>query len=187
MAHICPWWLTFTFDNPLRRLVHEPRAMLAPFVKPGMRVADLGCGMGHVTLGLAELVGPSGQVQAVDLQPESLARVRRRLERAGLSARVKLVQAEPCCLGLEGSIDFVLAFWMVHEVPDAHGFFAQICSHLAPGGHVLVAEPRMHVKTEALERSLAAAQAAGLRLSAERPRIRLSHGALLERPTSTAA
>jgi len=182
MAHICPWWLTFTFDNPLRRLLHEPRAMLAPYVRAGMRVADLGCGMGHFTVGLADLVGPNGHVQAVDLQPESLARVRKRLERAGLLPRVTLAHAEPTGLGLEGSVEFVLAFWMVHEVPDARGFFAQVREHLAPGGCMLVAEPRMHVKAESWARSLVIAQTEGLRPSAQSPEIRWSHAALLERP-----
>jgi ubiquinone/menaquinone biosynthesis C-methylase UbiE len=181
MALICPWWLTFTFDNPLRRLVHDPRTMLGPYVEPGMRAADLGCGMGHFTLGLAELVGPSGHVQAVDLQPQQLARVRRRLERAELDARVTLTQAEPDDLRLEDKLDFVLAFWMVHEVPDPGAFFAQIRGHLAPRGRLLVAEPRMHVKPEGLAQSLETARYAGLRAREIAPRIRLSRTALLER------
>jgi ubiquinone/menaquinone biosynthesis C-methylase UbiE len=181
MALICPWWLTYTFDNPLRRLVHNPRAMLGPYVEPGMRVADLGCGGGHFTLGLADLVGPSGHVQAVDLQPESLARVRRRLERAELDARVTLTQAEAGDLRLEDNLDFVLAFWMVHEVPDPGGFFRQIREHLATGGRLLVVEPRMHVTPDGLAQSLEAARYAGLRAREIPPRIGLSRSALLER------
>jgi ubiquinone/menaquinone biosynthesis C-methylase UbiE len=184
MPHICPWWLTFTFDNPLRRLLHEPRAMLQPFVAPGMHVADLGCGLGHFTLGLAHLVGPSGRVQAVDLQPESLARVRRRLERARLVPRVTLVQATADDLGLEGSVDFVLAFWMVHEVPDARPFFAQILAHLAPDGRVLVVEPRVHVSALGLAETTAVASSLGLQPCGDQPQIRWSRSVLLGRPAS---
>ena len=55
LPHICPWWLTYTFDNPLRRLIHNPRKMLSGLVRPGMTAADLGCGMGYFTAALAEL------------------------------------------------------------------------------------------------------------------------------------
>lgn len=72
MPRICPWWMTYTFDNPLRRLLHDRRRILGPFVRPGMRVADIGCGMGYFTLGLADLVGPQGKVLAVDLQKRQL-------------------------------------------------------------------------------------------------------------------
>jgi len=179
MHHTCPWWLNFTFDNPLRRLLHEPSALLEPFVQPGMRVADLGCGMGHFTLGLAKLVGPNGQVQAIDLQAESLGRVRRRLERAGMASRVTLVLAEAHDPRLEGTVDFVLAFWMVHEVADTSGLFAKVREHLARDGRMLVAEPLLHVGAARFARSLAAARAAGLRECQGPPPIRWSRSALL--------
>lgn len=46
-VYVCPWWLTCTFDNPLRRLLHDPVRLVAPFVRPGDRVAGVGCGMSH--------------------------------------------------------------------------------------------------------------------------------------------
>ena len=65
-AMICPWWLAYTFDHPLRRLVHRPRTLYGAYVCEGMTVCDLGCGLGFNTMGLAELVGPNGRVIAVD-------------------------------------------------------------------------------------------------------------------------
>ena len=65
-GHTCPWWLLFTFDNPLRRLVHNPQEILRPYVERGDTVLDVGCGMGSFTLGLAELVGKDGRVIAAD-------------------------------------------------------------------------------------------------------------------------
>jgi SAM-dependent methyltransferase len=56
-SHTCPWWLLFTFDNPLRRLLHNPQKLLAPYVGRCDQVLDVGCGMGFATLGLAKLVG----------------------------------------------------------------------------------------------------------------------------------
>jgi SAM-dependent methyltransferase len=81
---VCPWWLCYSFDNPLRRLVHDPERILNPHVNPGMTAVDIGCGMGCFTLGLAKLVGPGGKVIAVDLQEEMLAALGRRARKAGL-------------------------------------------------------------------------------------------------------
>ncbi len=44
MCHVCPWWLTYTFDNPLRRWIQDPVRILDNFVRPGMNVMDVGCG-----------------------------------------------------------------------------------------------------------------------------------------------
>jgi hypothetical protein len=43
----CPWWLCFTFDNPVRRLLHNPEQILGGLIQPGQTVADIGCGMGY--------------------------------------------------------------------------------------------------------------------------------------------
>ena len=83
--HTCPWWFTWTFDNPLRRLVHDAHKMLEPYVVPGSRVADIGCGMGYFTVELARSVGPAGNVQAVDVQPQQLRVAERRCRRAGVA------------------------------------------------------------------------------------------------------
>ena len=37
--HVCPWWLAYTFDNPLRRLVHNPEKMLGKYIKEGVVIA----------------------------------------------------------------------------------------------------------------------------------------------------
>ena len=48
--HVCPWWFAYTFDNPLRRLVHNPEKMLQKFIKEGDTVVDIGCGMGYFSI-----------------------------------------------------------------------------------------------------------------------------------------
>ena len=84
----CPWWLLFTFDNPLRKLIHDPIKILSPFVESGDTVLDVGCGMGYFSLGLAELVGEKGKVIAADLQPQMLAGLSKRAASAGLDERI---------------------------------------------------------------------------------------------------
>ncbi|NJD17795.1 MAG: methyltransferase domain-containing protein, partial [Gemmatimonadetes bacterium] len=103
--HTCPWWFAYTFDNPLRRLVHEPTAILGRFVRPGDRVVDVGCGLGFFTLALARLVGSEGRVVAVDVQEEMLQRTHRRAERLGLADRIALHRCAPDRLGIQGSAD----------------------------------------------------------------------------------
>jgi SAM-dependent methyltransferase len=183
MAHVCPWWLGYLLANPLRRLVQDPHEILAPFVSPGMKVLEPGPGMGFFTLELARLVGQRGKVFAVDLQPQMLSRLRRRVARAGLAERVDARLAQEGSLGigeLEGQCDFALLFALVHEIPDLQGFFAQLASALAPGAKVLVSEPAGHVTREGFGKSLELAAECGLSVQGE-PKIWRSLSAVLVR------
>jgi ubiquinone/menaquinone biosynthesis C-methylase UbiE len=181
--HVCPWWLGHVLASPLRRVLTDPARMLGPWVKPGMTVLEPGPGMGFFTLALARLVGPRGRVVAVDIQAKMLAGVERRARRAGLLDRIELRLAGGAGLGVEdlaGRIDFVLAFAMVHELPDGHPFFADAFCALKPGGRLLVAEPRGHVNQDAFTATLARATRAGFRATPG-PAIGKSHTAMLER------
>jgi predicted RNA methylase len=64
--HVCPWWLAYTFDNPLRGLLHQPAQILDGLVGQGDTVIDMGCGIGFFSLGLARIVGAAGHVLAID-------------------------------------------------------------------------------------------------------------------------
>jgi 2-polyprenyl-3-methyl-5-hydroxy-6-metoxy-1,4-benzoquinol methylase len=183
---ICPWWLAYAFDNRLRRLVHDPERMLAPYVSPGMTVLDAGCGMGFFSLALARLVGDDGIVIAADVQPEMLAAVARRAAAAGLSGRIRTHRCEPDDLGVEPGMDFILAVWMVHEVPDSGAFFGQARSCLEPGGKMLVAEPKLHVSRQRFEAIVASARSSGLAIAGS-PAVGLSRAVVLERDPSHAA
>ena len=166
MSHaVCPWWVGYLLVSPLRRLIQDPARVLAPHVSEGMTVLEPGPGMGFFTLELARRVGPRGRVVAVDLQPRMLAGLRRRAARAGLHDRIELRLARPDALGVDdlaGQVDLVLAFAVVHELPDAARFFAEVAPLLKPDGRVLVAEPAGHVPPADFEASLAAAGLAGL-------------------------
>jgi cyclopropane fatty-acyl-phospholipid synthase-like methyltransferase len=54
--------MPFTLDeNPIRRLLHNPEKILGPYVKPGMTVMDVGCGMGFCSIAMAKMVGEDGK------------------------------------------------------------------------------------------------------------------------------
>jgi len=175
---VCHWWLAYTFDNPVRRLIHKPQKILGNYVKEGMTVMDLGCGMGHFSIGMAGLVGSTGKVIAVDLQQKMLDIMSRRSRRAGLDDRIIPHLCRADAIDIDESVDFILAFWMVHEVPDQNQFFNQLKSLLAAKGKILIAEPKMHVTAEGLKRTLDIAQTCGLQCI-EKPAISFSHTALL--------
>ena len=141
----CPWWFLFTFDNPLRKLYQDPFRILTPYITKGDQVVDLGCGMGYFSIPLASLVGEQGQVTSVDLQPRMLEGLKRRAERAELLDRITLHQCAQDQIGISGQVDFVLAFWMVHEVHNSKDFLDQIWDMLKNQGRLLIVEPYLHV------------------------------------------
>lgn len=177
---ICPWWFAYTFDNPLRRFLHNSATLLAPHVREGMIVADIGCGMGYFSIALAALVGDAGKVIAVDVQQEMLDRTRKRAERAGVARRIRPVLAAHDDLGFREPVDFVLVFWMAHETEDIRRFFNQVFSILKEQGKMLIAEPKMHVGRRRFLEIVQAACDAGFRYSGA-PSVRLSRAALMER------
>src|SRR5215472_17875835 len=82
------------------------RVLLESGLRGGMRVADLGCGVGMVTALLAELVGPWGHVVGIDSSGAQLAQARERLNGAG--SQVSFVEASATDTGLPpGSFDLV--------------------------------------------------------------------------------
>jgi len=182
--HVCPWWLGYLLASPLRRLWQDPDKLLAPYVREGMTLLEPGPGIGFFTPALARLGGPSGRVVAVDIQPRMLASLERRLRRAGLAGRVECRLAAPDSLAipdLAGTVDFVLAFALVHELPSASGFFRELFQALKPGGAILLAEPPGHVTAATFDQELEAARAAGFAVTG-RPSISRTHSALLGKP-----
>ena len=156
--------------------------MLRPYVRPGMTVLEPGPGMGFFTIPLAQLVGESGRVVAIDLQPKMIAALKRRAGKFDVARRVDARVSSAESLGVDdlaGRVDFALAFAMVHELPSAGRFFQEVSRALKPDAVLLLAEPGGHVSDAAFEAELAAAADAELALTEDRPEIRRCHAAVL--------
>jgi len=175
---VCPWFAAYLFDNPLRRLIHDPVKIMGPYVKSGMTVIDVGCGMGYFSLGMAKLVGPEGRVLSLDIQDKMLNVLEKRARKAGLWERIHTHLIDPDGFSLGERAGFANCFWMVHEVPDQVKLFSDLADALEPGSHVLVAEPGMHVPEADLENTINLSCQAGFSL-VDRPGIRFSSAALL--------
>lgn len=181
---VMPWWLGYLLISPLRRWIGgDPEELLQPYLHAGITVLEPGPGMGFFTLPMAAMIGPTGRVVAVDIQPQMLAELRKRAQKAGLRQRIDTRLATPDSMGLadlKGKVDFVLAFAMVHEMPSAERFFAQASESLKPRGLMLLAEPRGHVSQDHFEAEVAAARQSGLKM-VTRLKVRRSWAAVLQK------
>lgn len=149
-------------------------------VSPGMTVADIGCGMGYFSLGLARMVTETGKVIAVDIQEKMLSTVEKRAKKHGLSSIITTELCSADNITVSEPTDFVLTFWVVHETPDKKKFLEQVHTIMRPLGHLLITEPKFHVSRSQFEQEVSLAQAAGFIARATHP-IALSHTILLKK------
>lgn len=106
-------------------------------LRPGMRVADLGCGVGTVTQLLAEMAGPNGHVVGVDLGADQLEVARERIDAAGVT-NVTFVNASATDTGLpRGSFDLVYCRFLLLHLADPEACLGEMRSLLKPGGVVV--------------------------------------------------
>jgi ubiquinone/menaquinone biosynthesis C-methylase UbiE len=177
---VCPPGLCFTFSNPARKFLQDPYKILQPYIKPGMTILDVGPGMGYFTIPLAAMNGNTGKVIAADLQQAMLDGIRRNADKAGVADRITLHRAMPDKIGITEAIDFCLAFWMVHEVPDRKRFLGEIYTQLKTGGLLLLVEPKIHVSKQNFYATVEIAKWLGFQ-AAGTPRIFLSRTVLLKK------
>ena len=178
---VCPWWLGYMLASPLRRLLYGPEEILSPYIREGMNVLDLGCGMGFFSLPAARMVGKTGKVICVDLQEKMIRGLLKRSNKAGLSSRIDARVCRPDSLGLgdiNGKIDFALAFALIHEVPDKERLLSEISAAMKQNGKLLIAEPKGHVSGKGFDQTVSASQHAGFRVISD-VSIRRSYAVLL--------
>jgi ubiquinone/menaquinone biosynthesis C-methylase UbiE len=139
MGHEAAGWL----ERPEREKEERPSKVLAALkVRPGDVVADIGAGSGYYTFRLADLVGPKGKVLAVDIQPEMLDIIRRRMK------ETKAANVEPV-LGTisdpklpEGGVDMILMVDVYHEFSHPYEMTEAMVRALKPGGRLVFVEFR---------------------------------------------
>lgn len=181
--HVCPWWIGYLLASPLRRIFYKPEQIIAPYVKEGMTVLEVGPGMGFFTLPMARLVGAKGKIICIDVQEKMIKSLMRRAAGAGLSDRIitRITSGD----SLQGEdyanrIDFVLLFAVVHEVPNQEKLFREVHAALKDGSLVLLSEPKGHVTLEDFNQTLKITKQIGYDVIAS-PEIKRSHSVVLRK------
>ena len=175
VEHVCPWWGGYFLDHAIRRWLHPPERLLAPFVSPGMTVLDFGCGMGFTSIAMAKLLDGEGTVISADLQPQMLRTLEKRARRAGVAERIRTHVCEKESLALEEPIDFAMAFWSAHEVPDLSKLLGEVYACLVSGAKFLVIEPCGHVTPRDMQEMTEEAERIGFEALEDPPAVRWSH------------
>ena len=111
-------------------------------LKPGMTVADIGAGTGYYTWRIAQRIGATGTVYAVDVQPEMIKALERQMSRRR-ATNVKAVTGTPTDPKLpRNSLDLALMVDVYHEFEQPYEMLAAIVGALKPGGRVAFVEFR---------------------------------------------
>jgi SAM-dependent methyltransferase len=108
-------------------------------IEPGMRVLDAGCGAGDVTQLLAQRVGPTGQVIAVDQASEAVAATRARVEKSNV-ANVDVVQEDIATIRLDTPVDAVVGRLVLMHVAEPIEVLRNLRQSLATQGIMLFQE-----------------------------------------------
>jgi ubiquinone/menaquinone biosynthesis C-methylase UbiE len=179
-TRICPWQQAWGLDNWVRRLIQNPYKILADYIEESQTVLDLGCGPGVFSIAMAEMVGEKGRVISVDIQDEMLQMLKQKSVQLGLESRIQIHKSQPDKIGISEKIDFALAFYMIHEVPNKESLLSEIAIILKPEGKFLIVEPKIHVSKSSFEETINMAQSAGLRPLSS-PKVFFSRTVLLQR------
>jgi ubiquinone/menaquinone biosynthesis C-methylase UbiE len=177
-TRVCPVAIAGGLDNSFRRLFQNPRRILEPYINKGMTVLDLGCGPGFFSIEIAKIVGASGKVIAADLQEGMLEKVNKKIKGTDLKQRIELHKCEEDKTGVTEKVDFVLAFWMIHEVPDQDKLFGELKSILKPDGKIYIIEPKFHVTKKLFEEMISRTENIGFEI-VDRPKVSVSRTVLL--------
>lgn len=106
-------------------------------LNPGMRALDVGCGTGRLSILLAEKVG---SVVVTDPSAGMVQVAQERIEAAGLSDRMRAVQADLTTDPLDGAFDVVWSSLALHHVQDLDGLLRSVAGLLVDGGQLAIAD-----------------------------------------------
>jgi ubiquinone/menaquinone biosynthesis C-methylase UbiE len=178
-TQVCPVEKAGALDNKFRKFLQNPQKIVGPYIKKDMTVLDFGCGPGFFSIEMAKMLG-NGKVIAADLQKGMLKKLEEKKSGTYLESKIQLHQCENDEIGLTEALDFVLAFYVVHEVPDKKALFDELYKLLKPNGKIFIAEPLFHVNKSKFEDMLKIASNCGFKV-AEKSKLFFSRSVLLKK------
>jgi ubiquinone/menaquinone biosynthesis C-methylase UbiE len=161
----CPVWLRWLveLDNPFTKTNRADVIVRNLDLQPGMKVLDIGCGPGRLTIPIAQQIGPQGEVVAVDIQAGMLRRAQEKAQAAQL-ANIRFLQAAAGEGKLERSqYDRALLVTVLGEIQDLGRALEEVYGALKPGGILSVTELIFDPHFQSRDTVLRLAGAAGFR------------------------
>jgi ubiquinone/menaquinone biosynthesis C-methylase UbiE len=125
-------------EDPQRDAYQKPHEVIQALgIKEGEVIADIGAGSGYFTVRLAHRVGATGRVYAVDVSPDMIRHLHRRVRDQGLLSvsPILALAADPL---LPQPVDRILLVDVWHHIEDQAGYLALMKKQLKPGGQVVM-------------------------------------------------
>jgi predicted methyltransferase len=136
--HSDPQAYIASLEDPARDAYQKPdEVMRALALRSGEVVADIGSGSGYFTVRLARAVGESGRVYAVDVSPDMIRYLNRRIHDAGLRNVVTVLSEPDDPLLADASVDCVLIVDTWHHIENHAKYLAALKRVLKPGGRIV--------------------------------------------------
>src|SRR5262245_20933641 len=141
-------------DDELVRLARQSRFFAEPTadvlqragLKPGMRVLDVGGGVGDVTLVAARMVGPEGSVLGIDKSDHATAIGARRAEAAGIK-NIKFDVVDLGSFAPDEKFDAIVGRFILLHMPNPAAAVSALLPHLKPGGVIAFIEMDIRAAT----------------------------------------
>ena len=109
-------------------------------IRPGDIVADIGCGPGFLTIPAAAAVGPTGRIDAIDLEPSMLEVVRQQATGAGLTNIITHRPTDSRLPLLDWTVDVTICALLLHDLEDPAAMLQEISRVTRPDGKIAIVE-----------------------------------------------
>ncbi|MBA7696575.1 2-methoxy-6-polyprenyl-1,4-benzoquinol methylase [subsurface metagenome] len=137
-----PSFMTRLIDNPIRRkFIQKPETVVERMrLKPGMIIIEIGPGKGSYTKALAKNILPDGKVYALDIQESIIIRLKKRIEKEGITNIIPKIDDAYNLSFEDESVDRVLMIACLPEIPDPIRVLKELKRVLKPDGLISLSE-----------------------------------------------
>jgi ubiquinone/menaquinone biosynthesis C-methylase UbiE len=145
---VCPMGVAGLLDSKFRKIFHNPNKILKPFISKNITALDIGCGPGVFSIEIAKLLEGTGKVICVDMQEGMLEIIKNKISGTSIEKTITLHKCTQESMCIKENVDFVLMFYMVHEVPSKENLFKDVLPLVNKNGLLMIVEPGLISKKE---------------------------------------
>jgi ubiquinone/menaquinone biosynthesis C-methylase UbiE len=126
-------------EDPKRDEYQKPHEVVTVLkIKPGEVIADIGAGTGYFTFRLAHFVGDKGKVYAIDVSPDMIRHINRRIRETKTANVVSILSEPDDPLLPDGSVNRIFICDVWHHVENQKKYLALMKKILKPGGEIVM-------------------------------------------------